>query len=46
MWVTTTQRLKTRVYQGIALSDHPVYLNTVNEPLPGYGLYTDCLIPA
>jgi hypothetical protein len=29
-----------------ALSDHPVYLNTVNEPLPGYGLYTDCLIPA
>ena len=28
------------------LSDHPVYLNTVNEPLPGYGLYTDCLIPA
>ena len=27
------------------LSDHPVYLNTVNEPLPGYGLYTDCLIP-
>jgi hypothetical protein len=28
------------------LSNHPVYLNTVNEPLPGYGLYTDCLIPA
>jgi hypothetical protein len=28
------------------LSDHPVYLNTVNEPMPGYGLYTDCLIPA
>jgi len=28
------------------LSEHPVYLNTVNEPLPGYGLYTDCLIPA
>jgi len=26
--------------------DHPVYLNTVNDPLPGYGLYTDCLIPA
>lgn len=28
------------------LSDHPVYLNTVNDPMPGYGLYTDCLIPA
>ena len=28
------------------LSDHPVYLNTVNEPMAGYGLYTDCLIPA
>jgi len=26
--------------------DHPVFLNTVNEPIPGYGLYTDCLIPA
>ena len=28
------------------LIDHPVYLHTVNEPTPGYGLYTDCLIPA
>jgi hypothetical protein len=28
------------------LVDHPVYLNTVNQPKPGYGLYTDCLIPA
>ncbi len=28
------------------LVDHPVYLNTVNEPMPGYGLYTDCLIPS
>jgi hypothetical protein len=27
------------------LVDHPVYLNTLNEPFPGYGLYTDCLIP-
>lgn len=27
------------------LIDHPVYLHTVNEPTPGYGLYTDCLIP-
>ncbi len=26
--------------------DHPVYLHTVNEPMPGFGLYTDCLIPA
>jgi hypothetical protein len=26
--------------------DHPVFLNTVNEPVHGYGLYTDCLIPA
>ena len=28
------------------LIDHPVYLHTVNSPTPGYGLYTDCLIPA
>jgi len=26
--------------------DHPIFLNTLNEPVPGYGLYTDCLIPA
>lgn len=25
---------------------HTVYLHTVNEPVPGYGLYTQCLIPA
>jgi len=25
--------------------DHPVYLHTVNSPTPGYGLYTDCLVP-
>lgn len=24
---------------------HPVFLHTVNQPMPGYGLYTDCLIP-
>lgn len=24
---------------------HPIYLHTVNKPMPGYGLYTDCLIP-
>jgi len=28
------------------LIDHPVYLHTVNSPTPGYGLYTDCLVPA
>lgn len=28
------------------LIDHPVYLHTVNHPVPGFGLYTDCLIPA
>lgn len=28
------------------LIDHPVYLHTVNIPTPGYGLYTDCLVPA
>lgn len=28
------------------LIDHPVYLHTVNQAVPGYGLYTDCLIPA
>ncbi|MBW0145463.1 hypothetical protein [Sphingomicrobium clamense] len=25
--------------------DHPVYLHTVNIPIDGYGLYTDCLVP-
>ena len=25
---------------------HPIFLHTVNEPMPGYGLYTDCLVPA
>jgi hypothetical protein len=30
----------------VKLVDHPVYLHTVNQPMPGYGLYTDCLIPA
>jgi len=24
---------------------HPVFLHTVNRPIKGYGLYTDCLIP-
>jgi glycerophosphoryl diester phosphodiesterase len=24
---------------------HPVFLHTVNEPMDGFGLYTDCLIP-
>lgn len=24
---------------------HPVFLHTVNQPMPGFGLYTDCLIP-
>lgn len=28
------------------LVEHPVYLHTVNHPTPGYGLYTDCLVPA
>lgn len=28
------------------LIDHPVYLHTVNHAVPGYGLYTDCLIPS
>lgn len=25
---------------------HKVFLHTVNEPIKGFGLYTDCLIPA
>lgn len=25
---------------------HPVFLHTVNRPIKGFGLYTDCLIPA
>jgi len=28
------------------LIDHPVYLHTLNSSTPGYGLYTDCLVPA
>lgn len=28
------------------LIDHPVYLHTVNHAVPGFGLYTDCLIPS
>lgn len=24
---------------------HPVYLHTVDKPMPGFGLYTNCLIP-
>ncbi|MCW3798339.1 hypothetical protein OMW55_11045 [Sphingomonas sp. BN140010] len=24
---------------------HPIFLHTVNEPVPGVGLYTDCLVP-
>lgn len=26
--------------------NHPVYLHTVNEPVEGFGLYTQCLVPA
>lgn len=26
-------------------SNKPVYLHTVNIPMPGFGYYTDCLIP-
>lgn len=25
--------------------NHPIFLHTVNKPMPGFGLYTDCLIP-
>ncbi len=28
-----------------ALTHHDVLLHTVNKPMAGYGLYTDCLIP-
>jgi hypothetical protein len=24
---------------------HPIFLHTVNQPMEGFGLYTDCLIP-
>ena len=24
---------------------HPVFLHTVNQPMDGFGLYTDCLVP-
>jgi predicted esterase len=34
MWVTTTQRLKTRVYQGTGLSDHPVLIVVVHGDSP------------
>jgi pimeloyl-ACP methyl ester carboxylesterase len=34
MWVTTTQRLKTRVYQGAGLSDHPGLIVVVHGDSP------------
>jgi predicted esterase len=34
MWVTTTQRLKTRVYQGAHLSEHPVLIVVVHGDSP------------
>lgn len=42
-------RAVTIAYKRRALAEglhHPVFLHTVNRPIAGYGLYTDCLIPA
>lgn len=42
-------RAVTVAYKRRALAQgirHPVFLHTVNQAVPGYGLYTDCLIPA
>lgn len=34
------------LHKGLAeFIEHPVYLHTVNEPMPDFGLYTDCLVP-
>jgi len=52
-WVEEANRLPLRAVtmpfaerEVAKLVDHPVYLHTVNESIEGYGLYTDCLIPA
>jgi glycerophosphoryl diester phosphodiesterase len=42
-------RAVTIAYKRRALAEglrHPVFLHTVNRPVAGYGLYTDCLVPA
>lgn len=52
-WVEVANRLPLRAVtmpyaerEVAKLVRHPVFLHTVNEPIEGYGLYTDCLIPA
>lgn len=53
IWIDDVNALDLRavtlpvLHKGLAeLIEHPVYLHTVNEPMAGFGLYTDCLIPA
>ena len=52
-WVEVANRLPLRAVtmpyaerEVARLVRHPVFLHTVNEPIEGFGLYTDCLIPA
>ncbi|WP_144095306.1 hypothetical protein [Croceicoccus sediminis] len=42
LWAVTVPRDAMPLTKAIT---HPVYLHTVNYPMPGFGLYTDCLIP-
>lgn len=35
-----------RRYLASRITKHPVFLHTVNKPMKGFNLYTDCLIPA
>ena len=43
LWAVTIPKERAELAEGLR---HPVFLHTVNEPMPGFGLYTDCLIPA
>lgn len=47
-WVNTADLWAVTIPKGRAGLEihHPVFLYTVNEPVHGFGLYTDCLIPA
>lgn len=43
LWAVTIPKEKVGLAPKIK---HPVFLYTVNHPVPGVGLYTDCLIPS
>ncbi len=43
LWAVTIPKDRIELADGVR---HPVFLHTVNSPISGFGLYTDCLIPA